>query len=173
MFGYLAYRLIKQVLDAVQAWRAEQQAGFRSLNNSINFLGEQIAMTQAQLDAKVAELNEKLDGVQIVIVSEAGEIQAVVGDLKEQIRILREPQNIDVSGLEAATARLDNVSANISGLITPEVPAEEVPTEEVPAEEAPAEEGTTTEGESSEGGNGIEEPWEQPPFEHHDPPAGN
>lgn len=81
---------------------------------AINQLKEIIIMNQADFDAQVAAINDKLDALGVDVGAEADEIAAFIA---------AQPPEVDTTALAGVVDRLSALDDGIKGIFTPPAPA--------------------------------------------------
>ncbi len=85
---------------------------------AIQELKEIIMNTQADFDAAIAEVNDKLDAIGVDVAAEAEEIAAFID---------AQPPEVDTSALAGVVDRLSALDDGIKGIFTTPTPVESAP----------------------------------------------
>lgn len=133
MFFYIAGAIFLTIQTAI-VWRVFRNGKHLAKTNEL--LGE-IKMKQDDFDKKVTALAEQVTGLDTKLDGESSEIAELVSDYKAEIQRLKDAQgdNIDTSGLDALSDRLNAVGTRIGGLVDPSpATGESSPPVEVPTD---------------------------------------
>jgi|GEM_PF-5659301 len=90
------------------------KTGIEHVLKSIERSLHKIMATQAEVDAKVAAANEKLDALGTAIQAEADQVAAALAAL---------PPSVDISGFDGVVDRLGAAADGVSNIFTPVEPA--------------------------------------------------